>query len=199
MFRYTLPLVALVAILVAPLYGADEPDPKNHWAFKAPVRPSVPEIRNPKSEIRNDIDRFILARLEKEGLKPSPEADRVTLFRRLYLDLIGLPPTPKEVDAFLDRRSRRTPTRSWSTGCSASPHYGERWGRHWLDAARYADSDGYEKDKPRQRLARTATGSSTPSTATCPTTSSSSSSSPATCCRTRRRTRSSPPASSATR
>src|SRR5262245_60897765 len=71
-------------------------DKRSHWAFKAPVRPAVPKIRIPKSEIRNPIDAFIVARLEKEGLKSSPEANRATLIRRLYLDLIGLPPTPKE-------------------------------------------------------------------------------------------------------
>src|SRR5947199_633913 len=75
-------------------------DKRNHWAFKPPVRPPVPEVKNRKWA-RNPIDHFVLARLEKEGLKPSPEADRVTLIRRLSLDLIGLPPTPKEVDGFV--------------------------------------------------------------------------------------------------
>ena len=93
--------------------------------------------------------RFILARLEAEGLSPSPEADKVTLIRRLSLDLIGLPPTIEEVDAFLadtrDDAYERLVERLLD-----SPHYGERWGRLWLDAARYADSDGYEKDKSRQ-------------------------------------------------
>lgn len=98
--------------------------------------------------IRSPIDRFIVARLEREGLNLSPEADRVTLLRRLHLDLTGLPPSPSEVDHFL---ADKTPG-AWDRVVSsllASPHHGERWGRHWLDAARYADSDGFEKDKPR--------------------------------------------------
>ena len=98
--------------------------------------------------VRSPVDRFIVARLEREGLNLSPEADRVTLLRRLHLDLTGLPPTPSDVDHFL---ADKTPG-SWDRVVSsllASPHHGERWGRHWLDAARYADSDGFEKDKPR--------------------------------------------------
>ena len=124
-------------------------DPRDHWAFKAPVRPALPQVRDPKSAIRNPIDLFVQARLEKEGLKPSPEADRVTLLRRLYLDLIGLPPTPKDADAFLADNSPKA-YENLVEKLLASPHYGERWGRHWLDAARYADSDGYEKDMSRQ-------------------------------------------------
>ena len=97
---------------------------------------------------RNPIDRFILARLEAEGLKPSPQADRYTLVRRLYLDLIGLPPTPEEA-----KRSSRTQSpdayEKLVDRLLASPHYGERWARRWLDLARYADTNGYEKDRPR--------------------------------------------------
>ena len=129
--------------------SAAKRDPAQHWAFKSPVRPAVPKIRNPKSEIRNPIDAFVLAKLEKEGLKPSPEADKVVLLRRVYLDLIGLPPTIQEIDAFLADKS----SEAWAKvveNLLASPHYGERWGRHWLDAARYADSDGYEKDMSRE-------------------------------------------------
>ncbi len=122
-------------------------DPKNHWAFKAPVRPSQPETKN-RQWAKTPVDRFILARLEKEGLSPSPETDKVTLLRRASLDLTGLPPTPEEIDAFVADHSAD----AWKKQVEkllASPHYGERWGRHWLDAARYADSDGFEKDKPR--------------------------------------------------
>ena len=118
-----------------------------HWAFKAPVRPNMPKVTN-STWVKNPIDAFVLARLEKEGLKPSPEADRVTLIRRLSLDLIGLPPTPEEVDAFVADQSPKAYEKVVDR-LLASPHYGERWGRHWLDAARYADSDGYEKDKQR--------------------------------------------------
>ncbi len=118
-----------------------------HWAFKTPARPQPPSVKN-KKWIRNPIDDFILARLEKEKLKPSSDADRVTLIRRLSLDLIGLPPTPKEVDAFLADRSPDAYEKVVER-LLASPHYGERWGRHWLDAARYADTNGYEKDRER--------------------------------------------------
>jgi hypothetical protein len=146
MLRSTLPLVALAAGLVAvPVRGA-EPDARSHWAFKAPVRPETP---NTARQTRNPIDAFILARLHKEGLKPSPEADRVTLCRRLYLDLIGLPPTPKEVDEFVNDTSKDAYEKLVEK-LLASPHHGERWARVWLDAARYADSDGYEKDMSRQ-------------------------------------------------
>jgi hypothetical protein len=118
-----------------------------HWAFVAPVKPSVPQPKN-ASWARNEIDRFILARLEKEGLTPSAEADKATLLRRLSLDLIGLPPTIEEVDAFLFD-NRPDAYEKQVERLLKSPHYGERWGRHWLDAARYADSDGFEKDMSR--------------------------------------------------
>ncbi|MFN7929719.1 MAG: PSD1 and planctomycete cytochrome C domain-containing protein [Blastocatellia bacterium] len=118
-----------------------------HWAFIAPVRPSLPALKN-KTWVRNPIDAFVLARLEKENLTPSPEADKITLLRRLSLDLIGLPPTPEEVDAFVKDASPNAYEKQVERLLS-SPHYGERWARHWLDAARYADSDGFEKDKMR--------------------------------------------------
>ncbi|HJZ59124.1 MAG TPA: DUF1553 domain-containing protein [Gemmataceae bacterium] len=122
----------------------------SHWAFQPIKRPDVPvnHEAKPSALIRNPIDSFILARLEKGGLAPSPEADRATLIRRVYLDLTGLPPTPAEVDAFLADRSPDAYEKVVDR-LLASPHYGERWGRHWLDAARYADSDGYEKDTGR--------------------------------------------------
>jgi len=119
-----------------------------HWAFVPPVRPSVPQIGNRQSATSNPIDAFISAKLAAHKLKTSPPADQPTLLRRLSLDLIGLPPTPEELDAFLADKSPD----AWSKQVErllASPHYGERWGRLWLDAARYADSDGYEKDKRR--------------------------------------------------
>jgi hypothetical protein len=121
---------------------------KGHWAFTPPVRPALPRVADEKW-VRSPVDRFILAKLEKEGLKPSPEADKVTLLRRVYLDLIGLPPTVKEVDEYLADASPDAYAKQVEK-LLASPHYGERWGRHWLDAARYADSDGFEKDKSRQ-------------------------------------------------
>jgi len=118
-----------------------------HWAYKAPIRPALPQNGN-RSWSRNPIDQFILARLEKEGIQPSTQADRATLLRRLSLDLIGLPPTVDELDQFLGDRSANALEKQVDR-LLASPHFGERWGRRWLDAARYADSDGYEKDKQR--------------------------------------------------
>jgi mono/diheme cytochrome c family protein len=120
----------------------------DHWAFRAPVRPAVPQVRKPQYAIRNPIDRFILARLEKDGLAPSPEVDRVTLIRRLSLDLLGLPPTPRQVDDFVADAAPDAYERLVER-LLASPHYGERWGRWWLDQARYADSNGYSIDAPR--------------------------------------------------
>ncbi len=134
--------------------GANWPDAasveggvKKHWAYIPPVRPAVPAVKN-KAWVRNPIDTFILARLEKENLMPSPEADKTTLLRRLSLDLIGLPPTLEEIDAFLKDTSPKAYEKQVERLLS-SPHYGERWARHWLDVARYADSDGFEKDKMR--------------------------------------------------
>ena len=98
--------------------------------------------------VRNPIDAFVLARLESEGLAPSPEADRETLARRLSLDLVGLPPTPAEMDAFLADTSPDAYEKLVDR-LLASPHYGERWARPWLDLARYADTNGYEKDQAR--------------------------------------------------
>jgi mono/diheme cytochrome c family protein len=122
-------------------------DPRNHWAFKPPVRVPLLAVKN-KKWVRNPIDAFVLARLEKEKLRPSPEADRVTLLRRLSLDLVGLPPTIEEVDEFLADKSPDAYEKTVERLLD-SLHYGEKWGRHWLDAARYADSNGYEKDLPR--------------------------------------------------
>jgi len=119
----------------------------SHWAFQPPQRPQLPSVRN-KRWPRNAIDYFVLARLDHEAIKPSPEADHTTLIRRLNLDLLGLPPTPEEVKTFLKDNSPDAYERLVDR-LLASPHFGERWGRHWLDLARYADSDGYEKDSPR--------------------------------------------------
>jgi hypothetical protein len=118
-----------------------------HWAYMTPVRPPLPAVNDAKW-CRNPIDNFILARLEKEGLRPSPEADPATLIRRLYLDLIGLPPPPEEVAAFLKDHSEAA-YGNLVDRLLASPRYGERWARQWLDLARYADSNGYEKDRKR--------------------------------------------------
>lgn len=120
---------------------------QQHWAFVAPERPQVPRVRN-QSWVRNPIDAFVLARLEKEGLAPTPETNATTLLRRLSLDLIGLPPSLDELATFEHEGGEQSYQRAIDR-LLASPHYGERWGRVWLDVARYADSDGFEKDKPR--------------------------------------------------
>jgi hypothetical protein len=129
--------------------GANWPESATnmHWSYVKPVRPPVPAVQNPQW-VRNPIDNFVLARLEREGLTPSPVASKETLARRLYLDLIGIPPSPPQVDAFI------TDTRSDAYErlvgeLLASPHYGERMATPWLDLARYADSNGYERDYQR--------------------------------------------------
>jgi hypothetical protein len=134
--------------------GAQAPDDEKpddgspHWAFVPPVRAPLPPVQN-ATWARNAIDRFVLARLEKEGVAPAPEADRITLIRRLSLDLLGLPPSIEEVDAFVSDQRPDAYERLVSR-LLQSPHYGERWGRHWLDLARYADSNGYSIDGPRE-------------------------------------------------
>jgi mono/diheme cytochrome c family protein len=119
-----------------------------HWAYRRPVRPPLPAVKD-RQWARNGIDFFVLARLEKEGLQPAAEAERSALIRRVSLDLIGLPPSVAEVDAFLKDTSPDAYERVVDR-LLASPHYGERWARPWLDLARYADTNGYEKDRPRR-------------------------------------------------
>ncbi len=120
---------------------------EEHWAFVPPQRPAIPQVAD-QGWVRNPIDAFIWARLAAEGLRPSPDAQRETLLRRVSLDLIGLPPSVDELDDFLGDHRQDSYTIQVER-LLESPHYGERWGRLWLDAARYADSDGFEKDKPR--------------------------------------------------
>lgn len=122
---------------------------KPHWTYIKPARPELPKVKHPRWQ-RNPIDAFILARLEKENLAPSPEAGRPTLIRRLSLDLTGLPPTLAEVDAFVADKSKDAYEKLVDR-LLASPHYGEKWARHWLDLARYADTHGYEAD-PRRSM-----------------------------------------------
>ncbi|MEX0700662.1 MAG: PSD1 and planctomycete cytochrome C domain-containing protein [Planctomycetales bacterium] len=119
-----------------------------HWAYRKPVRPAPPAVKH-EDRVRNPIDRFVLAKLEQEGIAPSPEADRQRLIRRVALDLTGLPPTIAQVDAFLsdDRPDAYERVVDRLLG---SPAYGERWARVWLDLARYADSCGYGTDYPRE-------------------------------------------------
>jgi mono/diheme cytochrome c family protein len=120
---------------------------RKHWAFQPLKSVAPPTVKN-TAWSKNPIDRFILAKLQSKGMKPNPYADRRTLIRRATFDMLGLPPTPEEVQAFVDDNSPD----AWAKVVDrllASPHYGERWGRHWLDLARYADSHGYEQDYDR--------------------------------------------------
>tara|TARA_R110002072_G_scaffold303099_1_gene493388 strand:- start:75373 stop:78447 length:3075 start_codon:yes stop_codon:yes gene_type:complete len=119
----------------------------NHWAFQTIRRPTLPEVKN-ASWLLNEVDAFVLARLESEGLRPSPEASRSTLIRRLYLDLLGILPTPEESRNFVNDDQPFAYERLVDR-LLVSPRYGERWGRHWLDIARYADSNGFTIDGAR--------------------------------------------------
>ena len=119
-----------------------------HWAYITPARAAVPEFQNPKSKIQNPIDAFVLKELEAHNIIPSSEADRATLLRRLSLDLVGLPPTPEELAAFLKDKSPRAYEKQVNR-LLASPHFGERMAAPWLDLARYADTVGYHGDQPQ--------------------------------------------------
>ncbi|HTD66031.1 MAG TPA: DUF1549 and DUF1553 domain-containing protein [Candidatus Limnocylindria bacterium] len=121
---------------------------RNHWAFQPIKRLDPPALRSPNSQTPHSIDRFILARLETNGLALSPRASKEQLIRRVAFGLIGLPPTPEEIDAFANDSSADAYEKLIDR-LLASPHYGERWGRHWLDLARFAESDGFEHDAVR--------------------------------------------------
>jgi hypothetical protein len=131
-------------------------DAKNHWAFQPLQRPALPEIKK-ADWVNSPIDQFILAKLESAGLQPSPAADKPALVRRAYFDLLGLPPTPEEVEAFV-ADNRPNAFELLVDRLLESPHYGERWGRYWLDIARYADNKGYvfeaDRDYPHAYLYR---------------------------------------------
>jgi hypothetical protein len=116
---------------------------RKFWSFQQPRRRPIPEVRD-ATWPRSDIDRFVLAKLEAKGIRPVVDAEPQTLIRRLYFDLIGLPPTPEQIDAFVTMHAEKpqAAVAALVDGLLASPHFGERWGRHWLDVARYADSTG---------------------------------------------------------
>ncbi len=118
-----------------------------HWAYRSPKRSAIPTVKDP-SWPRTPVDFFVLAKLEQESLKPSADADRATLIRRLSLDLVGLPPSVEEVEAF-EQDASADAYEKLVDRLLASPHYGERWAQVWLDLARYADTHGYEKDQRR--------------------------------------------------
>ena len=130
-----------------PESSVDDAAKNKHWAY-LPLNVIEPPTVENESWVRNSIDRFVLAKLEQQQLLPSPEVNRHTLIRRLSLDLVGLLPSGTEVDSFVNDASPNA-CETLVDRLLASPHFGERWGRHWLDMARYADSDGYEKDNPR--------------------------------------------------
>ncbi|MCB1063424.1 MAG: PSD1 domain-containing protein [Verrucomicrobiae bacterium] len=124
---------------------------QEHWAFEKPIRPKLPGDEAANPAIKNPIDSFVRRRLDQENLGPAPEADPITLIRRLSLDLIGLPPTPEEADAFA-KAYATDGEHAYAAAINRlleSKQYGERWARQWLDLARYADTNGYEKDRPR--------------------------------------------------
>ncbi|MCE9566426.1 MAG: DUF1549 domain-containing protein [Planctomycetes bacterium] len=129
-------------------WPADAEIADSHWSFQPLKRPAVPAIPNSQSAC-NDIDRFIIAKLSDKGLSLSREADRRTLIRRLKYDLLGLPPTPEEVDEFVADKSPDAYEKLVEKYL-ASQHYGERWARHWLDVVRFAESNGFETNQPRQ-------------------------------------------------
>jgi hypothetical protein len=140
--------VLLAVLAGAPARGQGPVPPagedRQHWAFRPPARPALPAVRH-ADRARTPVDTFLLARLESRGLTFSPDADRVTLLRRAALDLLGLPPSPEEVDAFL-ADPRPDAYEQLLDRLLASPHFGERWGRHWLDVVGYADTVGFDTD-----------------------------------------------------
>lgn len=130
--------------------GTYEDRERSYWAYQPRSQPAVPTFDEPadRSWTENPVDAFILERLRKEALRPAPPADRITLIRRVCFDLTGLPPAPDEVEAFVNDSS----TDAWDKLVErllASPRYGERWGQHWLDVVRFAESDGFEYDRHR--------------------------------------------------
>jgi hypothetical protein len=153
MIRRSVTLVVLTALSCAPAAVGQEkcadpelkPRDREHWSFRPPARAEVPKTHFPTA---NPIDNFIRARLEREGLSPSPPAERLVLIRRLALDLTGLPPAPADVDAFL-KDDAPDAYEKLVERLLASPHFGERWATHWLDVVRFAETNGYEADSAR--------------------------------------------------
>ena len=129
------------------------PDARQHWAFHPPRHAPPPQVRNVRW-VKTDIDRFILAKLEEARLAPAPPADPRTLIRRMSFDLTGLPPTSEETEQFVKAAGmNRDPAISKVINrLLASPRYGERWGRHWLDVARYSDTKGYVYAREERRF-----------------------------------------------
>jgi Protein of unknown function (DUF1549)/Protein of unknown function (DUF1553) len=139
----------LLAFHQAESVSSQSDEQRNYWAFRKPVRPSIPPVKN-KSWVRTPIDAFILSRLEEKSLSPSPRADKQTLLRRVTFDLTGLPPTPEEVKSFLADNSPHAYEKVVKR-LLASPRYGERWAQHWLDVVRFAETNGFELDADREQ------------------------------------------------
>ena len=158
--RVALPSTVLTAGLMFAVFSAGAPrteDPfterqRSYWAFQRVQRPAVPETRR-RDRLRNPVDAFILHKLEEKQIEPGEPAEKVTLLRRAYFDLIGLPPTPEDTAAFLGDDDPDA-FAGVVDRLLASPLYGERWGRHWLDLARYAESEGFKSDETRQNAWR---------------------------------------------
>jgi hypothetical protein len=149
-FRRRWLLLVPLCLLGSEAAAAERPitaEDRRHWSFQPPVRPPLPRVKR-TNWVRNPIDAFVLAALEENVLRPAPEADRRTLYRRLSFDLTGLPPAPEAVEAFVADRSPDAYSKVVDR-LLACPQYGERWAQHWLDLARYADSDGFEYDTAR--------------------------------------------------
>lgn len=147
-----------VAVVAAETAPAEQPraarsaQGQQHWAYQAVARPATPAVKDSKW-VRSPIDAHILAQLEAKGIKPSADADRATLIRRVTLDTWGIIPTPEEVRAFVNDKSPNAYEKLVDR-LLASPRYGERWGRRWLDLTRHADSDGYNTDGTRPNMWR---------------------------------------------
>src|SRR5215472_15605011 len=139
--------VAADADLAGPAQAARAAAAQGHWAYQPVQRPEAPAVQQ-KDWVRTPIDALLLARLESKGVKPSPDAGRAQLIRRATLDAWGMIPTPEQVKAFVEDKSPNAYEKLVDR-LLASPHYGERWGRRWLDLTRYADTNGYEKDRER--------------------------------------------------
>ena len=144
MLRTLRNVVLLAAVPLLRAIGAEEPA---HWAYQPLVRPTIPTVSN-TNWVRSPIDRFILAKLEEKALAPAPEADKRTFLRRVSFDLVGLPPTPEEMQAFLDDKKSDSLERVVDR-LLASPRYGERWARHWMDAVHFAETHGHDQDRIR--------------------------------------------------
>jgi len=131
---------------VAASAALDSARAREVWAFQPVVMPSVPKAQSSRFKVQNPVDALVLARLQEKGLEPAPPASKAELIRRLCFDLTGLPPSPEEVQAFVQARSPRAYERLVDRLFN-SPHFGERWAQHWLDVVRYAETEGFEYDR----------------------------------------------------